>query len=725
MNTHCSFAVRLLVGAACLLTAWPEARADIDKKYFAKVAAEVWAMDLPGFNPTTPLTDSIFEGQNAAYISRYVGVTSDYNNELSAGKTRVFGLTENNITSTIYLRRDMVKINDAAAAEDFTEFTVLPESKESVSGVELARVRPAFGARIIKPDGSVTEVDMNEALTQTGGKKDKEEVEYKIAIPGLAPGDVLDYFYYTDYFFDELIVPSIPVNILAKYPTHLFTLDVKVDPRLCMEYGAYNGAPAIKTFEKTADGKNLLFLQLENIGALDEKLPYFSAARQMPMMELYILNNNSRLSYVPQKARNGGMRYANHAFVVSDIASAIFDCKTNDKVTGEANGMVKSWLKAHPDATPEQTAEAAWTALRYCSIKSSDKITERQFVKMFVNLMAKLQPQTDARVAAGNSRKQIAVGELAHYSDAHYFVVSGGRTFFPPNAGDWLPGEIPAWYDGEEYILFSAMPDNARLDMSARNEKLPAGRAADNVVTVVTEATFDPADTENLEVSARLSATGSSKASISEGITFDRFVADQQEYLGLKPSRLKYSSDSKEQEEKALSATEEFVKMLWNSDEATLESYEIEQSGTTPASPSLVKTVKGKVPGAITDAGDHLMVKLGQLTGKQHQITGAERTREISILSRAPHRVDNTIIFTIPDGYELVEGSLDDLRKSISSPVGSFRADATLDGRTVKIRTSERYNRSILPASSWDDMLRLLDAAHEYSEAAILIAPAN
>ena len=53
MNTRCSFAVRLLVGAACLLTAWPEARADIDKKYFAKVAAEVWAMDLPGFNLTT------------------------------------------------------------------------------------------------------------------------------------------------------------------------------------------------------------------------------------------------------------------------------------------------------------------------------------------------------------------------------------------------------------------------------------------------------------------------------------------------------------------------------------------------------------------------------------------------------------------------------------------------------------------------------------------------
>ena len=32
------------------------------------------------------------------------------------------------------------------------------------------------------------------------------------------------------------------------------------------------------------------------------------------------------------------MRYANHAFVVSDITSSVFDCKPNDKVTGG------SWL---------------------------------------------------------------------------------------------------------------------------------------------------------------------------------------------------------------------------------------------------------------------------------------------------------------------------------------------------------------------------------------------
>ena len=170
-------------------------------------------------------------------------------------------------------------------------------------------------------------------------------------------------------------------------------------------------------------------------------------------------------------------------------------------------------------------------------------------------------------------------------------------------------------------------------------------------------------------------------------------------------------------------AMEEGVKTLWNNDEAKLTDFEVVQTGTTPDKPELIIKVNGNVPDLVSQAGNNLMVKLGGLIGKQEEVTGKNREREVSVLMRSPHRIDMTIWFEIPEGYELVEESLNDLKNTVTTIVGMEGSDATLEDGKVKIRFSERMNRSILPETTWPEMLKILDASAAFSNASIILRP--
>lgn len=89
----------------------------------------------------------------------------------------------------------MVRLLDQKAVEDYgdTEFGV----KENIKyrGLQLYEAKDVFGARIHKPDGTVVEIDVpDNAIEVAHGKKADKGRKYKIAIPGLAVGDILEQY---------------------------------------------------------------------------------------------------------------------------------------------------------------------------------------------------------------------------------------------------------------------------------------------------------------------------------------------------------------------------------------------------------------------------------------------------------------------------------------------------------------------------------------------------
>lgn len=722
---HSSNLLKSLLLASALLTAIC-ASADIDKKYFNKVAQEVWASDLPGFDPNAELTDSIFQGQSAAYIARYYGITADYDNGSNPNKQRLLGVANSNVTKVVELDRKMVKIFDQSAAEHFTEFTIDSDEKVERHGLVLFQAREVFGARIIKPDGTVKEIDVTgEALTRTSGKKGDKEVEYKIAIPGLEAGDILDYFFRTEVSVEEMNLPEFYLTLLAKYPTKLFTLDVRVDPRLNMEYGAYNGAPKVNRFDTAADGKNLLFLQLSDLHSLDESIPFFRTARQMPRYEFYVLNpNNPLMVYVPKMSRAGGMRLANPVFVTRDIGFSIIDQKINDKLVGEAHSIVKNWIKAHPEATDVQITDAAWIALIYALQKLDEPVSERSMAKDFYTLLAKIDPSTDARIAVTTTRGDVPIDEIAHYSNARYVVMVGDRLYYPSNNQTILPGEMPADLDGENYMLFAAKPDNQNLYQSVKPNKFPTSKPVANTRKWTVEASIDPESPDSVIAVSNYILTGTEKTFFNPLLLSWQIMAAQETFLGNNTGNAMKRINEKELA-KSRELWNKSVEFFFNNKDTNISSYAISQTGTTPDAPEMKVQIKGIVPDMISQAGNNLMVKIGVLYGKQDKITGSQRQREVSVIRSSPSRADATIYFEIPEGYELVPESLSDINQNVVTPIGAFNSSAEVDGNKVKIRVLERYMYSIYPETSWDDMLKILDAAAAFNNASIVLRPAK
>lgn len=741
-----NLSIRRILLSLCIIAITSLAsHADIDKKYFAKMADKIWSMDLPGFDINANLSDSIFQGQSAVYIARYIGIDADYDVDPDPNKKHALNISNRNATNALEIRRSMVKINDASAAEYFTEFTIDPESefsidthnqtiyqgpllqpaktKHSFDRYTLYSTKEAFGARIHKPDGSVSDVDLSEILTQTAGKNDKD-VKYKIAIPNLQPGDILEYFYTTEYDFDETPLPEIPISFLASYPTRMLTIDIRVDPKLNMEYGSYNGAPRISQFAKTDNGKNLLFLQLENLLSLDEKLPYFSLARQMPLMEVYILNNEARLSYVPKMSRPGGMRLSNPAFVMRDIGFAINDSKPASKYVGSAHSIIKNWMKLNPEASPSDLADAAWVALRYVVATGKEDVSELEFVRSFYELMHKLDSFTDARIGVANSRKSVDITQIAYFKDASYFIKNGDRFYMAPANPLVLGGQIPASFDGENYVVYTARPDNPNLYMSVDYGRLPQAKAIDNTVKSISTLTIDPEAPDSISVNTRVTLTGSQKQLINPLLTSETFIKDMQSFLGAKPQKISNDIDTKAEEDDARESMEDLAKGMWDTDASRVVDYTVVQSGFVPSKPESIIEVNGIVPDVINQAGNNLMVNIGKFIWRQSEIIGSQRNRDVSVIKNNPNRDERTVILTIPDGYELVEESIADLNQSVNTQAGSFNAEASFDGdKTVKIRVLERYPRSILPPELWPEMLKVLDAAHAFNSATLLLRP--
>lgn len=710
----------IIVLLALIIGGITPATAEINKKFYRKAAETVWSMNLPPFNPAADLSDSLYQNQSAVFIARYIGIDASYNSDYNPRKESVVGIPESNITDAVYLRRYMVKLNDAAAVDKYTEFTMPAAQKETVRGYTLYETKPAFGARIIKPDGTVKDVDIAEALTVTAGKKGKD-AEYRIAIPGLTAGDILEYFYYTIYTFDEFSVPSIRVPLLGSYPTKNLTLDCQTDPKLALEYGAYNGAPKITAFSKAGD-KNKLFFELEDVDMLDDEMPCFSVARQMPFIDIHIKNNNARLEYVPETARPGGIRHTSYPFLMSDIASSIVKCKFNTKVVNDAASITKIWMKANKDATTRQIADAAWISLSVALVQENEKASSRQFAVMFSNLLKKLNLPENGRIGVTTSRKQVPVTELVDYNDADYVVFVGDVCYIADNDLCQLPGEIPAHYDGEAFVKFDANPDNPLLYRSAVQGNLPKTKAKDNVMTVETHLRLDPDNEENILASTDMNLTGAMKSLASLIPPAHEQLNRATTYLGHKPVKIKdYDTETEKADKTELA--EKLIKQLWDSDDAVLSEHKVLEYGCTPDSAALRMNFKGSVSGLISQGGNNLIVGIGHFIASQKQFKGKERERDVSIVRECPEKFDTSIIFHIPEGYELVENSLDDLNRSVVTPEATFNTQAISDGHTVTIRIVERYPRSLYAASSWASILKVQDAAHEFNTASLILRP--
>lgn len=203
-----------------------------DAKFFRKAAEKVWNTRPDLFDPYREIPDSLKEGVSAVIIGEYNYINADYK------AFQDMRGTETRSESECFTRR-MVKLLDSKAVEEFSKHEFGESSRlKARFRKSLAESDHAFGARIYKPDGTVSEVDLSKAFVLDEGKKGggKKGSSRIIDIPGLEPGDVLEYFSYQKSMMSELDLPKQRVVLSSEYPVLDIVVEGIFDPKLTVEF---------------------------------------------------------------------------------------------------------------------------------------------------------------------------------------------------------------------------------------------------------------------------------------------------------------------------------------------------------------------------------------------------------------------------------------------------------------------------------------------------------
>ena len=123
--------------------------------------------------------------------------------------------------------------------------------------------------------------------------------------------------------------------------------------------------------------------------------------------------------------------------------------------------------------------------------------------------------------------------------------------------------------------------------------------------------------------------------------------------------------------------------------------------------------------GYIKNAGKNIIIEIGKFIGGQVEIEEKERDRKANIYLDYAKTFNYHIRLNIPDGYS-VKG-IEKLNIDVENSTGSFKAEASLEGNVLVIKTTKVYKNNFVENKDWAAMTEWLDAAYEFGQSKVLL----
>lgn len=694
-----------------------------NQKFLKETAKGIWSMDLEQFNPNAELSDSIFDDASAVYIAVYESISAKMDDSPFSNPARNMFIYENNLNHIV---RRMVKINDESAIESFSEFTFEPLRKhEAYAGHSAYESEEAFGARIIKPDGTVVDVDMSATLVETSGKKGKKTEKYKIAIPGLEVGDVLDYYRYYRFFFLGNQKVGITTDIMAKYPIKNFMLDATFDDRYTIEVNSYNGLEVPTDYLMDKGGMMHYQLSFEDIRAFDSP-KWFSPGRQMPFIKIYVIDNVSRLFTRAASARNKGLYVNLVAPVIMREISEYFaeDVQLPDGVVRKVNSLVSNFRKLNPEATDREIADAAWLATIYTKVSDSEnKYNQWQIAAIFKDVMDKQKLELPVCLAVTSSRADVDIERIGGLHRATPFVLVGDVPYMVDNNMSLAPGEITGDFLGEKAFVFNGKREDLFKNSDMRIGHLPKSNVKQNSEIRDIKLTFPEDISETIDFDYTSSLSGTMKEVMGDIVNVPDYLTAVADFFDIpekkRPNR-KYDIVALNKANQEI--LESMVEADFGISDAHIESAELLNEGFMPASPVMKYHISGSADGQYSFAGDDIIFNIGRFGGNFSDYKDLKDDREVDIITSGPSIVRCNVILIVPDGYYVNPDELAALKKSVNTPCGLFFSDVKLTPEgNVEYTLQIRNPSSIYSYAQWGDFLAVKRAAAESASQNIVL----
>lgn len=740
--------VRLALLLSCSLLQFSNAfsqSASDSKSLAEEVRKEIWGWNIPAFNNRE--IPAAYASEPAVILARHQEIKA-----ISKNKFKFRGLTaakykEIYFTNTI---REMVKINDKATLEEFSEFSYQKSKKLATFFSPKLKGRLVFlGVRIIKPDGSIKEVNVDdEVLT----KNEKTEQRSKVAIPGLEVGDIIDYFFCQQE--EEAIAgyrtePYVFVFGDDKPILH-YSVHCEAGPTCAVEYRSMNGAPEFRV-KKDADNDNILDAEYKNIAKAPVGL-WMSSARQLPILRL-----NIRIGGPRKIRREEGMVYRNQPYqqIIEDVK---IDVKEDfaesqlglvaDALTNDIKSMIKRARKSD-DLPKDSLPYYVYYAFRYIAFyrvtpnseinvgveRNYQTPSKKKFLQLLSLILFKLD--IDNKIILATSRYGPDTKQVLLVDDFEYILKTlGNQEIYMSAEGVFTNADfIPAEYEGQDNQSIS-IRGSGKVTVKPNDdlpEKIPFTKASSNMQKENLKVSLQ-SDMEKLQIDRQSTLSGEMRWGAQRALLlFEDYYEEERIALSVKESFMETFADSRRnrslaEEYKAAFAKarsewkDQFIREIeteYGKKPTELSLYRIDNMGLRHTKPNLVYTTQFSMDGWVKKGGANYIVDIGRLIGTQLELKPDQKERKVDVYMSCARSFQYTIRFELPQGYK-AEG-LEKLPVQKSNEVGAFKVDARQDGNSIVLVVTKTYNAAFEPVSHWPQLTEIITAAQDFENAKILL----
>ena len=269
-------------------------------KLAQKVRQEVWSSTPADFQKRT--VPDRYKNASAVILSYYRELSTDYYRKATADLVLNLRLTRQ--IDCTDMERMLIQINDKKALKDYSEFTFKTKSRKWTWGYH-HKTQTVLGIRVIKKNGNVQEVSLDDYVDVKEGKKDKD-LSQKIAVPGLEVGDCIDVFSLDQIDTQEQQLDPFYFVLRQDAPVLYTKVHCVLDQSLATVYRTMNGAP---DFTQTTDKDKNAVLDMVMDKPIDaESSIWYNSLEQSPFIEMYITPTKSKVAVVENAMRQKGVR---------------------------------------------------------------------------------------------------------------------------------------------------------------------------------------------------------------------------------------------------------------------------------------------------------------------------------------------------------------------------------------------------------------------------------
>lgn len=683
-------------------------------KLAQKVRQEVWSSTPADFQKRT--VPDRYKNASAVILSYYRELSTDYYRKATADLVLNLRLTRQ--IDCTDMERMLIQINDKKALKDYSEFTFKTKSRKWTWGYH-HKTQTVLGIRVIKKNGNVQEVSLDDYVDVKEGKNGKD-LSQKIAVPGLEVGDCIDVFSLDQIDTQEQQLDPFYFVLRQDEPVLYTKVHCVLDQSLATVYRTMNGAP---DFTQTTDKDKNAVLDMVMDKPMDaESSIWYNPLEQSPFIEMYITPTKTKVAVVEKAMRQKGVRGN------PDVTPILQDdwklLKSNVSKGGYSPAGLPSTYKSVFKSAKKEGMSAEEKADRIYSFEYVSWGSSQRAFNTGANFLRKLGVELEMGITTPFGA--LPVDKLINYnSTSWFFRLKGTDVYYFPGTYPKVASEIPYIYQGRK----------AYMQDSEEQITIPVSQAEDNksVNDMVVKL-----DGTKLDISRKVTYSGEQKMYGQSLVSPDNtlFGSSQLEaywrYLKY-DDKDPYSCYTKKETAELKGAFNEFRKNAIDPFKAEISSYHdgdpvqvggygVDCVGIRRDSSNFVYHVDYVMDGMVKRAGNNYLLSVGKLIGSSLKLEGKDRERIDDVWRKMAFVDEWNIEIPLPQGYKVSAEALKKIETSVANECGEFTVKATAGNESVKVYVRKCFAHRVEPVSNWSKLLALVDACSAFADKQMVIA---